>query len=61
MAFNNTYNINTVLHEHKHQQDENETDWLKELSMDDVIGELVFSLLQAGDHVLKSREQRWYE
>ena len=42
MAFNNTYNINTVLHEHKHQQDENETDWLKELSMDDAIEELAF-------------------
>ena len=61
MAFNNTYNINTVLHKHKHQQDENETDWLEELSMDDAIEELAFSLLQAGDHVLKSREQRWYE
>ena len=43
--FNNAYKIYTaVLHKRKHQQDKNETDCLKPLSMDDTI---------EGDHVRK--------
>ena len=36
----------TVLHEHEHQQDKNETDWLKQLSIDYLIEELTRALLQ---------------
>ena len=54
MTLNNAYKIYTVLHERKHQQDENETDQLKQLSMDDAIKELTPSLLQSGDNELKS-------
>ena len=54
MTLNNAYKIiYTILHERKHQQDENKTDWLKQLSMDDVIEELMYSLLQGSDHVRK--------
>ena len=53
MTLNNAYKIYTVLHERKHQQDENETDCLKPLSMDDAIEELMYSLLQGGDGVRK--------
>lgn len=41
------------MHEREHQQDENETDCLKQLSVDDAIEELIYFLLQAGDHVCK--------
>ena len=42
----------------KHQQDENETDQLKELSMDDddAIEELTYLLLQTGDHMYVMRD-----
>ena len=45
------------MHEHEHQQDENETDQLKELSMDDddAIKELTYLLLQTGDHIRNER------
>ena len=43
MTFNNAYKIYTaVLHKRKHQQDKNETDCLKPLSMNDAV---------EGDHV----------
>ena len=41
------------MHERDHQQDENETDRLKPLSMDDSIEELTHSLLQGGEGVQK--------
>ena len=55
MTFNNAYKIYTVLHdEREHQQDENETDCLKQISMDDaIIKELAHFLLQSCDHVRK--------
>ena len=40
MALNNVYKIYTVLHERENQQEENESDRLKPLSMDDAIEEL---------------------
>ena len=45
------------MHEREHQQDENETDQLKELSMDDddAIEELTYLLLQTGDHIRNER------
>ena len=36
----------TVLHKHEHQQDKNETDWLKQLSIDYLIEELTHALFQ---------------
>ena len=54
MALNNVYKIYTVLHEQReNQQEENESDRLKPLSMDDAIEELTHSLLQGGDGVRK--------
>ena len=54
MTFNNAYKIlYTVLHERRHQQNENKTDCLKQLSMDDAIEKLVYSLLQSGYYVWK--------
>ena len=51
---NNAYKIYTVLHERKHQQDENESDRLKQLSMDEAVEELTYSLsLQGGEGVRK--------
>ena len=58
MTLNNAYKIYTVLHEREHQQDENETDCLKPLSMDDAIEELTHSLLQGGEGVRKSAAYR---
>ena len=46
MTLNNAYKIYTVLYERKHQQEENENDQLKPLSMDDANEELTYSLLQ---------------
>ena len=40
-----------VLHEREHQQEENETDRLKPLTMDEAVEELTHSLLQGGDNV----------
>ena len=37
MTLNNAYKIYSVLHEHKHQQKENESDRLKPLSMDKAV------------------------
>ena len=51
MTLNNAYKIYTVLHEREHQQEENESDRLKTLTMDEAIEELTHSLLQAGDNV----------
>ena len=52
MTLNNAYKkIYTVLHERKHQQDENKTDRLKPLSMDEAVEELTHSLLQGGEGV----------
>ena len=51
MTLNNAYKIYTVLHEREHQQEENENDRLKTLTMDEAIEELTHSLLQAGDNV----------
>ena len=52
MTLNNAYKmIYTLLHERVHQQEENETDRLKPLSMDDAIEELTHSLLQGGDNI----------
>ena len=46
MTLNNAYKIyNTVLHERQYQQAENGSDRLKELSMDNAIKELTYSLL----------------
>ena len=53
MTLNNAYKIYCVLHEREHQQEENESDRLKEVSMDDAIEELTYSLLQGGDGVRK--------
>ena len=53
MTLNNAYKIYTVLHEREHQQEENESDRLKPLSMDEAIEELTHSLLQGGDNVRK--------
>ena len=53
MILNNAYKIYTVLHEREHQQEENESDRLKPLSMDEAIEELTYSLLQGGDNVRK--------
>ena len=53
MTLNNAYKIYTVLYEREHQQEENKTDRLKQLTMDDAIEELTYSLLQAGDGVRK--------
>ena len=53
MTLNNAYNIYTVLHEREHQQNENETDRLKPLTMDEAVEELTHSLLQGGDGVRK--------
>ena len=41
------------MHEQVHQQDENETDRLKPLLMDEAVEELTHSLLQGGDGVQK--------
>ena len=41
----------SLLQEHEHQQDENKSDRLKPLSMDDAIEELMYSLLQCGEGV----------
>ena len=54
MTLNNAYKIYTVLHEREHQQEENESDRLKPLSMDDAIEELVYSLLQGGEGVQRT-------
>ena len=51
MTLNNAYKIYTVLHEREHQQEENESDRLKPLAMDEAIEELTHSLLQGGDNV----------
>ena len=53
MTLNNAYKIYTVLHEREHQQEENETDRLKPMTMDDAIEELTHSLLQGGEGVRK--------
>ena len=53
MTLNNAYKIYCVLHEREHQQNENETDRLKPLSMDEAIEELTYSLLQGGGSVRK--------
>ena len=53
MTLNNAYKIYTVLHERVHQQEENESDQLKPLSMDEAVEELTHSLLQGGDGVRK--------
>ena len=45
MASNNAYKIYSRWHERKHQQDENESDCLKPLSMDGAIEEVTYSLL----------------
>ena len=45
MTLNNAYKIYTVLNERQHQQAENGSDRLKELSMDNAIKELTYSLL----------------
>ena len=51
MTLNNAYKIYSVLHKQVHQQEENETDRLKPLSMDEVVEELTYSLLQGGGDV----------
>ena len=51
MTLNNAYKIYTVLHEREHQQNENETDRLKPMTMDEAVEELTHSLLQASDNV----------
>ena len=51
MTLNNAYKIYTVLHERVHQQEENEADRLKPLSMDEAVKELTYSLLQGGGDV----------
>ena len=54
MTLNNACKIYTVLHDRKHQQNENETNQLKEVSMDGSIDEeLTYSLLQGGGDVQK--------
>ena len=53
MTLNNAYKIYSLLHERKHQQEENESDRLKPLSMDEAVEELTYSLLQGGDGVRK--------
>ena len=53
MTLNDAYKIYSVFHERKHQQDKNESDGLKQLSMDGAIEELTYSLLQAGGDVRK--------
>ena len=45
ITFNNVYKIYSLWHERKHQQDENESDRLKPLSMDGAIEEVTYSLL----------------
>ena len=45
MTFNNAYKIYSLWHERKHQQDENESDRLKPLSMDGAIEEVTYYLL----------------
>ena len=51
MTLNNAYKIYTVLHEQEHQQNENETDQLKPLKMDEAVEELTYCLLQGGGDV----------
>ena len=53
MTLNNAYKIYTVLNERQHQQAENGSDLLKELSMDNAIKELTYSLLQGSCGVQK--------
>ena len=53
MTLNNAYKIYSLLHEREHQQEENESDRLKTLTMDEAIEELTYSLLQAGEGVRK--------
>ena len=53
MTLNNAHKIYTVLHEREHQQEENISDRLKPLSMDEAVEELTHSLLQGGDGVRK--------
>ena len=53
MTLNNVYKIYTVLYEQEHQQDENESNRLKPLSMDEAVKELTYSLLQGGGDVRK--------
>ena len=52
------YTVEYCMNMSKHQQDENETDQLKELSMDDddAIEELTYLLLQTGDHMYVMRD-----
>ena len=45
--------IYSLLHERGHQQEENESDRLKPLSMDEAIEELTYSLLQGGGSIRK--------
>ena len=56
MTLNNAYKIYSLLHEREHQQDKNKTDWLKPLSMDDAIEELMYSLLQCGEGVPQEKK-----
>ena len=52
----------SIAYEREHQQDKNETDCLKQLSMamDDAIEELTYLLLQAGDHVCKCKQAAYH-
>ena len=48
MTLNNAYKIYTVLHEREHQQEENKSDRLKQMTMDEAIKELINSFFIAG-------------